>query len=474
MGLLLRGLGGAVRAVEVRLDDLEHADDATGLLLLALVGAREARTRGVLVHRRGLDEHRRLLGLLVENLEDVEGLGHSLDSLLRLLDGVQVVLLLLRPVLRRSRESVAQVRGLGGQQVNLLVEFFQLDLQCLDLLIQLLAVCKAEVAVLVGLADLGVTEALLRRLASGLAEQALDQLLNQGLNLDEGVVKQMHRERSQGGALEAPAFLAEQGDDLVLARLGGECGRVRAAELAPADVVLGGNNLLNEGERLHVPGNADQVGLLLLNLRRQAGVLLLEERTLVHGGVQTGYLVLQDLQRSRQGCQLVAAQLRALVPVLGPGLALLREVLQIRLVVLEDGLGVDQVLPRLRDVALERLDVAIEGLHGLSVLVHLRPQGRDGVLEGLLGDGPLLVQVLLLGLEILIQLREGLDNALGVVLVRGVGRINAGLQEGAHGTALRRSDEAQHIGQGQAGLHRGAEGEQRRRLRGLHGLDRAV
>mmetsp|Transcript_104577 Transcript_104577/g.337054 ORF Transcript_104577/g.337054 Transcript_104577/m.337054 type:complete len:285 (-) Transcript_104577:466-1320(-) len=284
----------------------------------------------------------------------------------------------------------------------------------------------------------------------------------------------MHRERSQGGALEAPAFLAEQGDDLVLARLGGECGRVRAAELAPADVVLGGNNLLNEGEHLRVPGDADQVGLLLLNLRKQAGVLLLEERTLVHGGVQTGYLVLQDLQRSRQGCQLAAAQLRALVPVLGPGLALLREVLQIRLIVLEDGLGVDQVLPRLRDVAFERLDVAIEGLHGLSVLVHLRPQGRDGVLEGLLGDGPLLVQVLLLGLKILIQLREGLDNALGVVLVREVGRIHAGLQEGAHGTALRRCDEAQHLGQGQAGLHRGAEGEQRRRLRGLHCLDRAV
>mmetsp|Transcript_1883 Transcript_1883/g.4114 ORF Transcript_1883/g.4114 Transcript_1883/m.4114 type:complete len:220 (-) Transcript_1883:1559-2218(-) len=104
--LLLGSLGVADGALEVRLDHLQKTNDACGRLLLATVVALEACTRGVFVDRRSLLNQRSGLGsVLVEGLQDANGLGDCLQALGGFLDGHQVLLLLLTT----DRSGVCQV-----------------------------------------------------------------------------------------------------------------------------------------------------------------------------------------------------------------------------------------------------------------------------------------------------------------------------------------------------------------------------
>mmetsp|Transcript_16972 Transcript_16972/g.42675 ORF Transcript_16972/g.42675 Transcript_16972/m.42675 type:complete len:301 (+) Transcript_16972:393-1295(+) len=284
MGLLLRGLGGAVRAVEVRLDDLEHADDAVRALLLALIGALEARARGVLVHGGGLQQDFGLGGLLVEHLQDLQSLVDRLEALPRLLHGVQVLLVLPLAQLRGLIQVLGELLDGVLEHLDLLLELDEFRLERLDLDVQALRVPHPVVAVLVGHAELLIAKTLLRGLRGGLSNQTLDELLDQGLDLEEWVRRQVRRQLGQRRAAQALALLLQHRDDLVVERL--RCQRRSAAEQrgGPAAGAPPREGLLDEGHggnggsaagRGRVLRDGLEAGLFLLgshHLRRVAGV----------------------------------------------------------------------------------------------------------------------------------------------------------------------------------------------------------
>mmetsp|Transcript_53192 Transcript_53192/g.152436 ORF Transcript_53192/g.152436 Transcript_53192/m.152436 type:complete len:263 (+) Transcript_53192:383-1171(+) len=253
MGLLLRGLGGAVRAVEVRLDDLEHADDAVRALLLALIGALEARARSVLVHGGGLKQDLGLGGLLVEHLQDLQSLVDRLEALPCLLHDVQVLLVLPLAQLRGLPQVLGELLDGVLEHLDLLLELDEFRLERLDLDVQALRVRHPVVAVLVGHAELLIAKTLLRGLRGGLSNQTLDELLDEGLYLQEGVVGQGDRQGGEDGASKPLPLLAEQSDDLHLA------GRQRGCTAELAVTSAGAHDrILQEGDRLGVLGDALQ------------------------------------------------------------------------------------------------------------------------------------------------------------------------------------------------------------------------
>merc|ERR1719240_459679 len=201
-GLLCGALGEALR--EVRLHDLEHADDA-------------ARGAGGLVVLR-LEE--RLLLLRVVVTEHLERHANALDAGLVVRLGISpgsfllrtdLVRLLLRrgdgtELLLERRDLLRELGDLGRGLVDLRGEV--LDIRLLVLLLRL------------GLLHLLVAEGLVRGLLGGLLLELLDHLRDEALDLREGVRAEhrrgLHARRQQGHLLVALRETLDEVEHIVL------------------------------------------------------------------------------------------------------------------------------------------------------------------------------------------------------------------------------------------------------------------
>mmetsp|Transcript_86539 Transcript_86539/g.181242 ORF Transcript_86539/g.181242 Transcript_86539/m.181242 type:complete len:285 (-) Transcript_86539:494-1348(-) len=276
----------------------------------------------------------------------------------------------------------------------------------------------------------------------------------------------------EGDALQSPALLSEQGDDFVLTDLSGETdGLGCASKGGRGGGGGGGRHRLQETDSCrNMGGHRLQCFRGALDLRS----LFLQKSSHVDLGVGISDIVLQDRQCAGESLQLVTAQLRSLIPVLRTNLTALREVFQVELIVLQDGLCFYEVLPSLSDRALQDLDVALEGGDFLSVQGHLGVQvGNHGV-ESVGGDRPVALELGLLAGEVCEEVLQGLQNAVGVVLVGRVDWIDGCLKESRDSCLLRWWDEVESISEREALLEVASEGEEGGGLRVLERLDRSV
>mmetsp|Transcript_60983 Transcript_60983/g.176522 ORF Transcript_60983/g.176522 Transcript_60983/m.176522 type:complete len:356 (+) Transcript_60983:956-2023(+) len=282
----------------------------------------------------------------------------------------------------------------------------------------------------------------------------------------------MHRERGQRHAPKALPLLSQESDDLLLLGLRGQRGGMRAAELRHAPIIPTAirHELHERWSRAWlVLGDGRELGCL-----RRLRHACLEQGPLVDFGVQPGDPGLEDVERFRQGRDLVGACLGSLVPVLRPVLAHLGQVLQVQLVVLEQRFRADEIAPGRRDVDAERLDVALKEVHRLAVEPDLLLQVADRVLEVGLCLPPLSFELILLGTEILQEAGQRVDDALRLVLVRGIGGVDLRLQHLGRRFALGVRDHAKRSGRSQHALHDLANAHEADGLRRLHGADGVV
>merc|ERR1719171_706830 len=326
LGLLLSRCSFLDRPLEVTHDNLHHAKDAGRGTLGRLVRVIEAGVRRFIIHGRLL--HERLRRRFVEVIQDINGLLDRLQSLLSVGDGLLVLCLLLRAscslvleVLLKSRNLFRQL-GLG--QVQLLLTSVRL----LDAAVQIRDIPEAVVTVLQRLRNFRVAPALVVGFVSLLLQEALNQLLDHPLDLLEGVVlRDLQGKRGQDRALELLP-----------------CRRQQRYKLLPLRSVFVRNHQLTDQLLLHERNRFDFLGLGL--------VLLLAERatTLTSCCCLLRYGTLKHRERLRERRELISPHLRALVPELRLGLALLGEILQVNAVVVKHSGRLGQVSLRSRNL----------------------------------------------------------------------------------------------------------------------------
>mmetsp|Transcript_63893 Transcript_63893/g.161912 ORF Transcript_63893/g.161912 Transcript_63893/m.161912 type:complete len:428 (+) Transcript_63893:388-1671(+) len=424
MGLLLRGLGLSDGPDEVGLHDLQHAHDTAGVALRTRVSLAVVKT-GIrhVVLGVVLDQgHLCLRGGFVELVEDVDDHVQCVETLLGLLDNGFVLRLLLPAQLDGLRlgildflDGLRQIIELQGQTLAQSLQRRKLAVEGRDLL-------RGVLTLLRGLGHSLIAPALLVGLVSRLLLQALDELLDERLNLGEVILADLAGKRGQESALQLHAAGPKQGLDGLPARI---------------RIVLDGAVAARQGEQ----GDARCLVLLCLGLDGLHGIgvvghglgtakadALLGEAD----GVGRGLLAdggLHDVDGLGQDLDLVRTHLRALVPGLGLIRAHFRELRGILLVVDEVRGHRGEPLARTGDVG-DGLLLVLLGLLQLrsllfdevGLLLHELVVQAHGFDLGLVDLGPL-------GTEVLLEAFQGLDDGVGFELVV-LHRHIVGLQEG--------------------------------------------
>merc|ERR1719313_2955791 len=284
--LSLRRLRVRLKASEVRLDHLEHADDATVLGLHTRVGLIED-LRLLLA----LEERRRLRRLLVELFQNRERLRNGRLSLDGVLDRLLVRRLLLLADGRRLSHGLVDLGNLGREIRDLLRELRDRGAELVDLGVERLDGRRLLLARLLVRGKLRVAPALVLGLLVRLLHQAHDEVLDHLLHLDEWVLGNAHRERRKHTAVDSRALLAQELSHAGLAR------------------VLRSNSELEERHR----------GLL-------------HERRQILVGVAGNRARRQDLDRLVNRRELIRAELLARLEIRGLLRALRNEVVEVGLV----------------------------------------------------------------------------------------------------------------------------------------------
>merc|ERR1719420_1451215 len=314
--------------LEVTQDHFHHPDDPSRRALSSGVRPVEARVWSIILDRGLLNEallDSRLCRFAVEVAQNLERLLDGAHANLCFTDSLLVLCLLLSTRFR----LVGVVR----------VECRELLLTCVQLLktsVQILDILQTVVAILHRLRDLFVAPALVIRLVSLLLKQLLDHILNHSLDLDERVLRHLERKRREHRTLELLASVAEDrnqlGADHILIRLR----RNNASLLHQAKRSLRYRGLLDER-------NLQVVIFLSIALEHRAPAALANFSCL------RGHRPLQDGQCLRDRGKLGGAHRRALIPLLCLELALNRQVLQIRAVIVQHRVHVRHVALRSRD-----------------------------------------------------------------------------------------------------------------------------
>mmetsp|Transcript_13421 Transcript_13421/g.37117 ORF Transcript_13421/g.37117 Transcript_13421/m.37117 type:complete len:319 (+) Transcript_13421:1237-2193(+) len=166
--------------------------------------------------------------------------------------------------------------------------------------------------------------------------------------------------------------------------------------------------------------------------------VLLEQHTLVHGSVQVCDVVLQDHQCPLQRLQLVLPQLCALVPVFGALAATLREVRDVKLLILQYCCSKHQLFPCRCDVRFQSFHLTLKGANILLVLLQDVLQASRLCATCCRRRAPFLVQCLFLCHKFRQEILQCLQDAMRVELVVGV--LGVHLQEGCDGLLLAASE----------------------------------
>merc|ERR1719364_129351 len=370
--LSLRRLRVRLEASEVRLDHLEHADDATVLGLHTRVGLIED-LRLLLA----LEERRRLRRLLVELLQNHERLSDGRLSLDGILHRLLVRRLLLLADRRRLSHGLVDLGNLGREIRDLLRQLRDRRLKLVDLGVERLDGRSLLLARLLVRGELRVAPALVLGLLVRLLHQAHDEVLDHLLHLHEGVLSNANRERRKHTAVDRRALLAEE---------------LRNASLAR---VLRSNRQLEERHRR-------------LRLHEGRQVLVSVAR---HGAGA------QDLDRLVDGRELIRAELLAGFEVRRLLGALRHEVVEVNLVRIAGGRRVRKVALVLRGLLeLRRLLLGLR-LPVLGRRLDLRRQVLDQHLVRMASVALLLLEIRALILELVLELLEHVNNARGLELV---------------------------------------------------------
>mmetsp|Transcript_94461 Transcript_94461/g.262832 ORF Transcript_94461/g.262832 Transcript_94461/m.262832 type:complete len:437 (-) Transcript_94461:507-1817(-) len=288
----LRGLRVSLKAGEVRLDHLQHADHASVLGLHALVGRGEDLRRRRLL----LDERGRIGRLLVELLQDVDGLRHRGLRGLGINDSLLVLGALVLAELRALGHLRVEVCHSLGQLGDVLGQLGNGRLQLIDLGVQNLHGLRLLLPRLLVRGKLRVAPALVLGLLVGLLHQPDEEVLDHFPDLDEGIVGHAPGGGGEHAALQraGTAFQEARRAQLRPAlHLGPQCGQRRAAleqgrQVLPgvARDVVARDDLdgLGDGRELVRPEGLPRLevrGLLLARRREVAEVLLV---SLLRGG----------------------------------------------------------------------------------------------------------------------------------------------------------------------------------------------
>mmetsp|Transcript_90910 Transcript_90910/g.256266 ORF Transcript_90910/g.256266 Transcript_90910/m.256266 type:complete len:596 (-) Transcript_90910:347-2134(-) len=418
LGLHLLDLGLLNSAHEVTFHDLEHAQNPAALRLRALVGLTvvEASVRGVrggvLLSQGEVDCL--LLGGLVETIDERDGVVEGIQASLRFLDGFPVLRLLLS-TLRLSNgtrflelhDFLVKVLNAGCQAVPLRLELRHLGVQGANLL-------GGIVTLLLRIRSCLVAPSLLVRLVVRFLQEAFDKLLDQSFDLSERVLRDLHRQRRQEGALEVRTLALQEIDDHVPAAV-----NRRTAE--PAHRHKGRAALLQEGRRGVVNLGRSLDGIHGIRVRgnglghADADTLLHETDRGSRGLFFDG--ALDDANGLGERGKLGRADLGALIPSLRLVLAHLRERVRVLLVVEQGRLHCGQAL-------VGRLGVGNSLVLLLLGLFELVVQRLDRVGLGL-GEHLELCEGVCLDLvsrdlfcaEVVLELLQERKNAVGVEVV---------------------------------------------------------
>merc|ERR1719313_3281019 len=299
----LRRLRVRLKASEVRLDHLEHANHAAVLGLHARVGLIED-LRLLLA----LEKRRRLRRLLVELLQHRQRLGNGGLGLHGVLDSLLVRRLLLLTDRRSLSHRLVDLRDLCREVGDLLRQLRDRGAELVDLRMESLDSSRLLLAGLLVRRQLRVAPALVLGLLVRLLHQAHDEVLDHLLHLHERILRNADRKRREHTAVDRRALLAEELSHASLAR------------------VLRSNGKLEEGHRR----------------------LLLHERRQVLIGVAGNRAGRQDLDRLVDRSELVRAQLLARLKVRGLLRALRNEIVEVGLVRIAGGSRVCEVALVLR------------------------------------------------------------------------------------------------------------------------------
>merc|ERR1719420_400327 len=325
--------------LEVTQDHFHHPDDPSRRALSSGVRPVEARVWSIILDRGLLNEallDSRLCRFAVEVAQNLECLLDGAHANLCFTDSLLVLCLLLSTRFRlvgvvrvECRDLLLKLRFLQSQLLLTCVQLLKTSVQILDIL-------QTVVAILHRLRDLFVAPALVIRLVSLLLKQLLDHILNHSLDLDERVLRHLERKRREHRTLELLASVAEDrnqlGADHILIRLR----RNNASLLHQAKRSLRYRGLLDER-------NLQVVIFLSIALEHRAPAALTNFSCL------RGHRPLQDGQCLRDRGKLGGAHRRALIPLLCLELALNRQVLQIRAVIVQHRVHVGHVALRRRD-----------------------------------------------------------------------------------------------------------------------------
>merc|ERR1719420_562733 len=325
LGLLLSRGGFLDRPLEVTHDHLHHAKDSGRGTLGPRVRVIEAGVRHFILRRL---LHKRLRRRFVEVVQDINGLLDRLQALFRVSYGLLVLRLLLRALCGLVREVLLKSRNLFRQLGLGQVQLLLTGVQLLDAAVQIRDIPKAVVAVLQRLRNFRIAPALVVGFVSLLLQEALNQLLDHPLDLLERVVfRDLQGKRGQNRALELLP-----------------CRRQQRYNLLTLRSVFVRNHQLTDQLLLHERNWFDFRGLGL--------VLLLTERatTLTSCSCLLRYGTLKHRERLRKRRELISPHLRALVPELRLGLALLREILEVNAVVVQHSGRLGQVSLRSRNL----------------------------------------------------------------------------------------------------------------------------
>merc|ERR1719313_1939445 len=210
----LRRLRVRLETGEVRLDNLEHADNAAALGLHTRVGLIED-LRLLLA----LEERRRLRRLLVELLQNHERLSDGRLSLDGILHRLLVRRLLLLADGRHLSHRLVDLRNLGREVRDLLRQLRDRRAELVDLRMKRLDSRRLLLAGLLVRRQLRVAPALVLSLLVRLLHQAHDEVLDHLLHLHERILRNADRKRRQHTAVDRRALLAEELSHTGLARV---------------------------------------------------------------------------------------------------------------------------------------------------------------------------------------------------------------------------------------------------------------
>merc|ERR1719261_1240386 len=369
--LSLRRLRVRLEASEVRLDHLEHTDNAAVLRLHARVGLIED------LRLLTLEKRRRLGRLLVELLENRERLSDGRLSLDGVLDRLLVRRFLLLADRCRLSHGLVDLGNLGREVRDLLRQLRDRRAELVDLGVERLDGRNLLLARLLVRGELRVAPALVLGLLVRLLHQAHDEVLDHLLHLHERVLSNANRERRQHTAVDRRALLTEELSHARLAR------------------VLRSNRELDERHRLR-----------------------LHEARQVLVGVAGNRAGRQDLDRLVDRRELVRAELLARLEVRGLLRALRNEVVEVSLIRVTRGGRVREVTLLLRGLLeLRRLLLRLR-LAVLRRRLDLRREVLHQHLVRVAGVAFLLLEVRTLVLELVLELLEHVDDARGLELVR--------------------------------------------------------